>query len=290
MPTIHQILKKQAFTSNEKKFLTENYLKGSKYCSKILNRSIKSIHSKCFRMGLKFTKKQLHDFKTRPRYKKNEYYAVNPDIFINPCTPKACYILGLLWADGCINIIKNNQFTVSLTTTYPDSNHFEKVFLDTGKWRVYKTKRNPNWKLSVNIVTNNRPLVEFLNRMSYKSKSESADLILSKIPKHLHHYWFRGFFDGDGCITVNKAGSWRICLSGPYEQDWSYIKKLFYMLNIKFIVKQKISNKGHRSSVVNICKKSDIIAFTEYIYQNANIDNLALPRKYQKYKKMKSLL
>jgi len=47
--------------------------------------------------------------------------------------------------------------------------------------------------------------LELLVDNDYKLKSyNSADKILSKIPNSLHHYFFRGLIDGDGCFYLNK--------------------------------------------------------------------------------------
>tara|TARA_R110000868_G_scaffold87240_3_gene244138 strand:- start:473 stop:1336 length:864 start_codon:yes stop_codon:yes gene_type:complete len=286
---MHQNLNKSTkkhFTQQEISFLTQNYLQGSVYCANVLNRSVKSIQNKCFRLNLKSTSES----RKKPRYKTPDNYAVNPNVFINPTTPEACYILGLLWADGSINNSTRNTRSIILSTTFPDSTVFYKIFLKTGSWRIFQKQYKPNWKPSVIISTNNRLLTDHLITHSYKTKNQSACSILSTIPNHLKHYWFRGVFDGDGCITVNKAGSWRVCLSGPYEQDWKYIKSLFSELKIKFVSKQATSNKGHKSSHVRICKKTEIVVFMDYIYQNANEDGLCLLRKYEKYQQMKKMI
>jgi len=78
------------------------------------------------------------------------------------------------------------------------------IFNSTGKWRYYNISRN-QWKPILSAVVNNRLLYEFLVDNDYKLKSyNSADKILSKIPNSLHHYFFRGLIDGDGCFYLNK--------------------------------------------------------------------------------------
>jgi len=223
------------------------------------------------------------------REKKYEDYNVNPRQFINPITIESAYILGLLWADGSI-FRKGKHANISLVTTYPDFLYINPLMLKTGKWRLYfrKSKLHPTWKERCDIVTSNRPLADFLIENDYKTKSqESADKILSIIPQKLKHYWFRGLLDGDGHIHTDNKGSHSVSFSSTFDQNWNYLEDICKSLNIKYVIKRRISKKSHKQSNFSIYGMYKTIKFCEYIYNGYPEDDIGLKRKYDKFLQLK---
>jgi len=210
---------------------------------------------------------------------------VNETQFINPTTPLAIYILGLLWADGYIL----PPYTITLTTTYPDAKYFIPSFLKTGKWKYYDKEfpNNPTWKRGCFIKTSNIPLVNFLLENDYKSKSyESADKILSIIPDNLKHYWFRGLLDGDGCIHTDNKGSHSISFSSSVNQNWSYLQNLCNKLKLNcHTIKEYRS--GHSGSSFKVYSMYKTIKFCEYVYNGYPEDGIGLKRKYDRFLQLK---
>ena len=158
-----------------------------------------------------------------------------------------------------------------------------------GKWNYYERKQPvESWKPSINVITNNKRILNFLIEHDFDKKSYmSADKILSKIPDELKHYFFRGLIDGDGCFYYYKPenGSTlrQFALASSYEQDWSYFEKLCKEKNIKYNIKRTIG-KNSSSSVIRITNKDGILKLGEYIYKDLHEDNIGLIRKYEKYK------
>jgi hypothetical protein len=216
--------------------------------------------------------------------KPNKEFNINADLFINPLLPEVIYTMGLLWADGNIHIDKNVR-EVELTSTYPDGDEFYKIMSSYGKWNYYKyNKQHKNYKhLKPRIIikTNNRPLTTFFSLYDYKSKSvNSADKILNIIPTHLHYYWFRGLFDGDGGIYI-KDKRVQITISGPYEQSWNYLTSMLTNVGVTFHLYRRISNKNHKCSYIQINGAKNSSKFLSYIYKNAETDKIYLTRKYK---------
>lgn len=206
-------------------------------------------------------------------------YSVNPNHFINVTTPEEAYILGLLWADGHIQIREQNNYKhyrITLSTTSPDIDTFLPIFQKTGRWMVhYRKDPNPNHKKAYSISTTNRPAVEYLLQHSYKQKSwESADKIISKIPENLQHYWFRGLVDGDGCIDTKG----RVSIYSGYNQDWTYMVNLCKKLNISYKIIKRLRKLGG-SGEFHLHKRIHAKKFLDYIYLNAEIDKMYLERK-----------
>lgn len=266
-------------------FLIENYSsKGSYYCSNALNLKRRTVCTYASRLKLKLNNKtKLESTQigliTRTRRKRN--FKVNPEQFFKIQTPEVAYILGLLWADG--NLYKD---MISIECKEDDLKTLKWIFDKTGLWKEYHRNREGRQPLMA-LKTNNKPLRKFLEENDYKSKTNtSADKILSKIPDHLKHYWFRGLFDGDGCFYIGKNNrGCQISISSSFEQDWKYIEDFLKTSNIFYNLSRRIFNKikNYRGSEITIRRIKDINLFCSIIYKNYNLDNIGLKRKYDKY-------
>lgn len=278
-------MSKTNYTKEEIQFLIGNYSnQGPKYCSEKLLKSISSIRHKSSYLKLKLKKEN---------YRKNWIYKVDFNQFINPNNPIVIYILGLLWADGYVEN-KYQHSGISLSTTYPDAEHFISIFLKTGKWKNYSWQpksrtKNGKCKLACRIHTNNKPLSDFLVKNDYKSKSyESADKILSIIPDNLKHYWFRGLLDGDGYIHTDNKGSHGISFSSGINQNWNYLENMCNKLDLKYNISKITSKNSHSQSKFSIYGMYKTIKFCEFIYNGYPNDNIGLQRKYDKFLQLKN--
>lgn len=216
-------------------------------------------------------------------------------------TKEICYVLGYFWADGYISETKkptkknpdNIYYKISIEIVKEDGDCILEVFKKTGlDWKINERKRNNSERIqscfSLSSFKNNKRSMEFLNLLlssGYKNRSGSHYQILKKIPKNFRKYWYRGFFDGDGCINVKKmknSKSFRLYFYGPDVQDWSSIFELFKNLDIKYkhqIISRK--NGKHKSSHIVSSFRDDIVKFFEYLYPNFKYD-IGLYRKYEK--------
>lgn len=211
-------------------------------------------------------------------------HAVNETQFIKPTTPLTVYILGLLWADGYIK----HPYTITLATTYPDADYLIPLFLKTGKWKHYKKiYKNKRWKVGCTIKTSNKPLFDFLESHDYSSKSnESADKILSIIPNHLKHCWFRGLLDGDGHIHTDNSGCHNVSFSSTINQNWSFLELLCKKLEIEYSIRHEKRNTGN-SSRFYVYGKHKTIKFCEFMYGGYSNDFIGLKRKHDKFLQLK---
>ena len=224
--------------------------------------------------------------------KKTTGFSVSPEQFYAANTPEVAYTLGLLWADGYVLHRSGNgklRNTISLTNQKEDFDFFVKTLNKMGRWCV-RYRKFKNRKEQGTAEISNRPLVEFLMKNDYTSKSTaSACKILSTIPEHLKHYWFRGLFDGDGCIYFNPSGLHiKISIASSYNQDWKYVENLFTntLLDKSFRIKRNLRKNGNGCSKIEVTKRSTILKFLDYIYSNYSTDRIGLPRKYEKYLKV----
>lgn len=271
---------------NDLQFLKDNYpTKGAEFCAKALNTTKWAIHTRCYRNGIKSSR----NWRRETNIKKTgtqplDQYAVHPTQFMEINTPVCAYILGLIWADGSFK----NSTCLRLTSTFPDADTFIPLFMQTGKWKYYRT---PPGKLGTKdaceMVTSNRILCDFLYENDYRTKSNaSADKILSLIPEHLKHYWFRGLLDGDGWCY---SGSIEVGIASSFNQDWTYMENICKKLGITYKISRidSFEKYGGRGSKFLIFGKMKSMIFLNYIYQNYPEDNIALRRKYNKYLEIK---
>ena len=202
------------------------------------------------------------------------------DMFTKDFTEESCYILGLLWADGYINK-KTNSVALEMLET--DLVALENIFANTGEWKKYLRSRI-NRKPQMTLHITNKEFSDFLKEHDYDIKSgKSADKILSIIPNHLKVYWFRGYWDGDGCFYSHAKNSLSQCTaSSTLNQGWDFIAQLLESLNIDYTIR-RIENK-HSYSQIRFCGFSKSKIFIDYLYKDRQ--DLCLPRKLEKAKNM----
>lgn len=219
---------------------------------------------------------------------------INHEKIINPDTPEAAYLLGFLWADGYMASYKNGtSFLKSLVLEGVRSDIeplYNSVFKKFGNWLIYYRKRFGR-RESITIQTFSHELTNWCEINGFMKKSyRLAAPVLNIIPEDLKPYWFRGYFDGDGCFYFNKKNRARQCvLAGHFDQDLNFFADLLKNLDIKysFIHNEhlnKISGNINRYSAIRFTGRKNTKAFGDYIYQD-NV-SLGLTRKYNKFVEM----
>jgi hypothetical protein len=155
----------------------------------------------------------------------------------------------------------------------------------TGDWGLYKTRNQGSFTKKNNILevnwTSNRELGEFLIQNDYRNKIKSPNKILNKLGVLEKQLWFRGFFDGDGSITIIPNGHHSIAFTGSKFQNWEFIKNLFNEIGIERYKERIIKSRNAFSSQIRITNKKDINIFYNYLYQNSL--NIGLMRKQEKF-------
>lgn len=228
----------------------------------------------------KITKENRSKICVRSYEKDFSEYNVNPNTFLEVSQAESAYLLGFLWADGHLSDSGTGR-SIRCHIVEKDALDLKSTFLKTGIWKFYFEKRQKeSWQDQYVICTNNRHIYDFLEENDYKNKtSASPDKILSKIPNHLKHYWWRGYFDGDGNIYL-KWPTTQMTFSGPFEQNWKFAENVFNDLNIDYRINRNISKKNHKSSSLRTTKIDSCIKFLDYIYKDREVDHIGLSRKY----------
>ncbi len=265
-------LKHGSFTLKEIEWFKTNYPHvGIRVAMKKLKRNKSSIRGLAVKLGIKVSQSTFARLATEGNDKRF-VPKTNLDDWINVKKPEIAYILGLLWADGYIS--NKQRFHIRIALVKKDLDEILWIFDKIGKWT--KCERQPKvGKLQLILgMSCGTELINYLVSKDYKDKSYKAPhKILKTIPKHLKHYFFRGYLDGDGCIGLN---SYIIGFSSGYNQNWKFLPKTFN-------IRRWINNKGHKGSEARLCRKHQTLNYCKRLYHNAEKDKLYLPRKYERY-------
>lgn len=211
--------------------------------------------------------------------KRNKNYKIEPNQFKDIRSKEVSYILGFLWADGYLYADSIRMEIVS-----DDFTEIEPIFDCVGKWS--KAHRNrKGLRPSSTFIAEQKPLYNILKSYGFETKSTDAPtILLDNIPEELKHYWWRGYFDGDGCFYCNKNKTLRqMVISSSYQQDWTHVINLSNKLEIENLKIKRIKHtKGHKSSRIRVCNIDGIKKFGNYIY-GEKYDYMGLSRKRDKF-------
>jgi intein-encoded DNA endonuclease-like protein len=79
--------------------------------------------------------------------------------------------------------------------------------------------------------------------------------------------WYRGFFDGDGCVYLNEKQYLRqLSFSATFNYDWRFLIYLFEGLDVKWRVQNRVDALGHKHSSIRVCDTKSIQRFAAYLY------------------------
>lgn len=225
-----------------------------------------------------------HNVDRRPKTETNRKTLINQHFFDKIDTQEKAYILGLLYADGCV-VEKDYEIKISLQEQ--DKNLLEKIkdcIEYSGQLRsIVRPPYLNQWGLDFrskhlyNAVTN----LGCVPRKSLILKFPTEE----QVPKYLHSHFIRGYFDGDGCISFrsNRYNSCTVSFVGTYEMMIG-IYNTFIGLGItpkKFYRSLKSQAENKNTYSFSTERKEDIRKILQFMYNDAF---LYLERKYVKYK------
>lgn len=176
------------------------------------------------------------------------------------------YLLGFLYADGCIN--KNN--VVSIVVHHKDVEILE---MFKKELQASNNIKNVKSKPHVRVDFCSKHLCDSLKQIGC-GHNKTLYLSFPNISKEFIYDFIRGFMDGDGCISVvNRDTRKYISLS------FTGTLEMLQELKLIFNVDNKIT--FYRNSyALHIGKTSDVLRILNNIYNEAD---LYMTRKYNKY-------
>lgn len=199
------------------------------------------------------------------------------DTFNKINTEEKAYWLGFLYADG--NVRSGDRSGMEIGLSKKDVNHLYKFrdFLESAhKISFRKNKLGESCRISISDAQMHSDLINLgcTPRKSLTLKFPTYN----QVPKHLHRHFIRGYFDGDGGITITeKTTSINILGTKEFLEG---IKKYVKTLENKKLYPMRYDEKNKNTFRIQFEGKKDIKCFLEYLYKDSQI---YLDRKYEKY-------
>lgn len=207
------------------------------------------------------------------RYTLNEHYFDSID------TPNKAYIIGLLYADGCV-YKETNMVTISLQEQ--DKSILDKINKEIGSNRPLRLIRyhdkNPNWSNQYQLSINSSYIIDKLIQLGVVPNKSLKIKFPMWLKEDLYFHFLRGYIDGDGCIVKNEK---RVGLVGT-DDFCQYISEYLYnKLNIHCSI--SVCHKRVDSPVrdLRVSGSKQVKVLLDELYKNAD---MYIDRKYNLYK------
>ena len=249
--------------------------------SEKLNRTRSSVQNKCNKLGLK----------TKSKY----YY--NQDYFENIDTEDKAYWLGFIFADGYISVnpeTRNWELGIELSTK--DKKHLQKfnkslneniAIKDTVRDKTNDDFIKANFTYASRIRIYSKKMTTDLIKLGISNCKTYHEFGLPSIEKKLIIPFIRGFFDGDGCVGLEKN---RSCLRCDFcSVNLQFLNEIRDFLFQNYNIKSYISTEGKKYKSTIPCYRlyirglNNSYNFCKLLYDNSQI---FLDRKKDKYEKI----
>jgi intein/homing endonuclease len=217
--------------------------------------------------------------------KKITYTDVNISFFKEINSEESAYFLGLLYADGCVQM-GCGAYTVSLKLKSDDQMIIEKfrnimspsspIKISYGKYSYFRINRKEVCEQleALGCVPNKSLILEFP----------------TKVPANLIKHFLRGYSDGDGTIyrntfknkkTINTI--WKFVSTKQFcQQTAKILKEELGISCSQFLSRPKTNDITTTLTVGGNLQSKKVL---DWLYQDATI---YLPRKYEKYQEFLS--
>jgi len=195
-------------------------------------------------------------------------------------TEEKAYLLGILYADGCITDKGNYQKHIRLSLA--DKELVDRLyelfpFFNYESWDFSKYNKN-----SVKQFSLRKTCKELYNDLKShglqerKSTENRNNIKFPDIPKELWHHFIRGFFDGDGSVYKQKSrpNNIRAEICSSSKTFMTELTKIFVHSGIKFWKLREKQPTGRGKLVMYILewtKWQDVLELGKFIYKNSTI-------------------
>ena len=222
----------------------------------------------------KYFKKCGIEIKQHPNQKYCE-----ENIFETIDSEEKAYWLGFLYADGCVS---SNRNTIEIGLAVIDKEHlekFKKFIKSEHKIGLHQGKLGDSYRISIRSDKMKSDLIK-LGCTPKKSLTLTFPNE-NQVPENLIKHFIRGYFDGDGCVSIGKSEYVDLISTIEFLEC---IKDILLKMNIKStIIPLATKNRNSNNYRLVLTNKQGRKDFLKYIYDNANI---YLDRKYEKFLKM----
>lgn len=207
---------------------------------------------------------------------------LNSEYFEKIETEEKAYWLGFIMADGCVYRGSNETLRLQINLKASDVSHLEK----------FQKAIQSNYKIQIKNVGSSSVALLKVNSTKMCEDLQNHGVIFRKsmicemppdLPKHLRRHFFRGYFDGDGCLSFPKNKNPRFCIVGGRPILLSFQKEL-----AEEGISMKLYSpwKGKKVHSLESSKKETVQKSMDYLYKDSHI---FLERKKNKYLQLLSM-
>lgn len=219
-------------------------------------------------------------------------FPINDKFFELVDTEEKAYILGLLYADGCNH---EKQHKVELSLDKDDEDIVIKVsqILLYGNVDIKEYHQKNNDKKRVCLYLISQKLSDDLKRLGCVARKTHV-LKFPQLPTPLRHHFIRGYFDGDGMLTITERLMKR-CKNKSKVANFSIVSTMemldeigntFTKLGVRFDIRKRHKKRNNNNYTLRISGNQQIKTVCDYLYQDSNI---FLDRKQQAYLQLMEL-
>jgi hypothetical protein len=212
----------------------------------------------------------------------NKKFSVNEKYFEDIDTEEKSYWLGFLYADGYVRIKNNKSGELKLKLCLKDKEHIE-LFRNCiksthkivdGKSCIIIGDKKYESMYSTFSIYNTRLVNDILKLGCLNNKT--FKIRLPKLREDMIRHFIRGYFDGDGCVSINKNNSTTCCITSNKQ----FLCDIFSILSYGNIKK--------RGNIYDLRfhHRDNINMFYDLIYNDSNI---FLKRKKETFDKAISI-
>ncbi|HSV94818.1 MAG TPA: LAGLIDADG family homing endonuclease [Spirochaetia bacterium] len=208
--------------------------------------------------------------------------------FFKVWSPKMAYVLGFIYADGAVEDCRKSSRTCYLLLANNDLNILKDIMaamstkqtVHTIGPRVIKIRDKKYWcKTSYYVRIGNKLIYEDLLKLGLCPR-KSLIIELPNIPEQYFQYFLRGYFDGDGCINIEKNKKNRVNVIFTSGSKIFLEQLVFYIHKIYPTIKCSISF-GYGAYKLRYNWRNALMV-AGYIYQDI-VQAPYLKYKYKKY-------
>ena len=220
-------------------------------------------------------------------------WTCNPNYFEKIDNEWKAYWLGFLYADGYICHEKKNgkvKNSVNLCLATLDENHlikFQNSVQANNPIKHRESHLNGKTYYNSKISICNKKMCEDLIELGcVPRKSLTLNFPNNdQLPEEYHSHFIRGYFDGDGCVSINEKQRYAVVNFVGTKEFLECIESLFRkLLGIpKVTITINNDSKAYSLQYGNI---RSVELIYKYLYKNANI---FLDRKLEKFNEVFSL-
>lgn len=219
----------------------------------------------------------------RPLEVSTRTFKINDSFFETIDSEEKAYFLGLLYADGSLS---KKQYSCKIVLQERDAaivEKFSNIFY--GFTKTYKDIREFDTftRTYIGSEVYSKKIHGDLCKLGCPP-NKTFKIVFPKndiVPDNLIHHFIRGYFDGDGCISIDKTSLHAVV---EITSNVDFITGIHSYLNSNvrqnMVNKVTINKKNSQTASITITGYEDIYCFYNFIYKDAA--NF-LQRKYDKF-------